>query len=108
MNQFDINHGALIGRSDAVRIGELDAADAIVIAFSGGKDSLAMVLHLIELGYRDKLTLMHSCIDADEVLFDWPVTEAYVHAVAKHLRLPLVMNGRGQWRLLVAALRFTR
>jgi len=72
-----------------------DKYDHIVLAFSGGKDSLACLLQLIEDGQAHKLTLLHHDIDGDSAnLFDWPVTPAYVRAVAKHFNLPLVMSGR--------------
>jgi len=38
-------------------------ADKVVIAFSGGKDSLALVLDCLESGVaRDKIELWHHCV----------------------------------------------
>lgn len=55
--------------------------DRYVVAFSGGKDSLACLLHLLECGVdRSKIELHHHLVDGREgsTLFDWPVTESYV------------------------------
>lgn len=70
--------------------------DRIVVAFSGGKDSLAMVLHLIELGLHARIELHHHDVDGreSEQLFDWPCTGAYVRAVADALGLPLYFSWR--------------
>ncbi len=73
----------------------LDQYDAIIVAFSGGKDSLACALHLMDLGV--KFELWHHAIDGrpgQDRLFDWPVTETYCEAVARALGAPLLF----QWR----------
>lgn len=62
--------------------------DHIVISESGGKDSIACLFYLMELGIpTSKLELWHQCVDgggADFVDFmDWPVTEAYIDAVGE-------------------------
>lgn len=62
--------------------------DRYVVFFSGGKDSLACVLHLLELGVAPpKIELHHHLVDGMEgsTLMDWPVTGAYCEAVADHL-----------------------
>lgn len=58
--------------------------DRFVVAFSGGKDSVALVLHLIELGIpRDKIELHHHDIDGHGPTFmDWDITPAYCRAFA--------------------------
>lgn len=63
--------------------------DHVIVAFSGGKDSLASVLHLLEDGCPpEKIELWHHEIDGrGERLMDWPVTPAYCRAVAQHLGL---------------------
>lgn len=71
--------------------------DRFVIAFSGGKDSLACLLHLLELGVdRSKIELHHHLVDGREgsALFDWPVTESYCEAIAKAFGLPLTFSHR--------------
>lgn len=49
--------------------------DVVIVAFSGGKDSLACLLHLLELGVpRSKIELWHHDVDGREgsTLMDWP------------------------------------
>jgi len=76
---------------------DLPSYDHIIVAFSGGKDSLACVLHLLELGVpADKIELHHHLVDGGggTALMDWPVTEAYCAAVAQALEMPLLRSWR--------------
>lgn len=68
--------------------------DHYLVSFSGGKDSMACLLHLLELGVpRTKVELWHMLVDGrDRAFMDWPVTEAYCRAVAAHFRLPLYLS----------------
>lgn len=71
-------------------IPDLDSYDRVVAYFSGGKDSLALVLYLLELGVpASKIELHHHNVDGDPSdghgLMDWPVTLAYCKAVSDHL-----------------------
>lgn len=70
--------------------------DKVIVAFSGGKDSLACVLHLLESGVsRDRIELWHHDIDGNaEPFMDWPVTAAYCRAVADALGLPIYFSWR--------------
>lgn len=76
----------------------LEEYDLIIVSYSGGKDSLACVLHLLELGVpREKIELWHQCVDGEpgtQGLMDWPCTESYVEATAAALRIRL----RWQWK----------
>ena len=59
---------------------ELNSYDFIIVAFSGGKDSTAMVLDLLERGAeKEKIILWHHDIDGREgsKLMDWPITRDY-------------------------------
>ncbi len=70
--------------------GDFSAYDRVVVAFSGGKDSLACVLKLLELGCpKSKMELWHHDIDGagGRHFMDWPVTRAYCRAVAEELGL---------------------
>jgi 3'-phosphoadenosine 5'-phosphosulfate sulfotransferase (PAPS reductase)/FAD synthetase len=82
----------------ALNLEALLAYDRIVVAFSGGKDSLACLLHLLELGVpRERLELWHHDVDGgpDAPRFmDWPVTTGYCRAVADALGVPLLL----QWK----------
>jgi 3'-phosphoadenosine 5'-phosphosulfate sulfotransferase (PAPS reductase)/FAD synthetase len=78
----------------------LEQYDRILVSFSGGKDSLALVLDLLERGVsRDRIQLWHQDVDGeagvDQPLADWPCTESYVRAVGKALGLRTLF----QWRL---------
>jgi 3'-phosphoadenosine 5'-phosphosulfate sulfotransferase (PAPS reductase)/FAD synthetase len=72
----------------------LDSYDKILVAFSGGKDSLAMVLHLLDMGVpREQIELHHHDVDGHGRNFmDWPITAAYCRAVAAHLGLPIYFS----------------
>jgi Phosphoadenosine phosphosulfate reductase family len=73
--------------------------DHIIVAFSAGKDSLALVLLLLLLGVpRERIELWHHEVDGGEgegpngersTLMDWPCTPAYCEAVARALGLKL-------------------
>ena len=80
----------------------LEEYDKIIVLFSGGKDSLAAVLHLLELGVpKEKMQLWHHDIDGGNPTrkMDWPVTQAYVRAVAEYLGITLLPSWRvnGFW-----------
>jgi len=74
---------------------DLDTYDRIVVAYSGGKDSLACLLHLIDVGVdMSRVELWHHDIDGQggPGFMDWPVTPDYVRAVAKAFDLPLFFS----------------
>lgn len=76
-------------------LAELLTYDIIYVAFSGGKDSLACVLHLLELGVpRERIELHHHLVDGreSEQMMDYPVTEAYCRAIADYLGIPIYMS----------------
>lgn len=66
------------------------------VAFSGGKDSIAMVLHLLELGVqKSQIELWHHDIDGHtEKLFDWEVTPEYCKAFADAMGLTILFSYR--------------
>ncbi|OES24465.1 phosphoadenosine phosphosulfate reductase domain-containing protein [Alteromonas macleodii] len=68
--------------------------DYIVVAFSGGKDSAACVLLLLDLGVpKEKIILIHHDVDGEESTFmDWPCTKAYCQAFAKAFGLTLLSS----------------
>jgi 3'-phosphoadenosine 5'-phosphosulfate sulfotransferase (PAPS reductase)/FAD synthetase len=74
---------------------EYNDYDRILVAFSGGKDSVACVLHLLQQGVdRAKIELHHHLVDGREgsTLMDWPVTESYCQAFASAFGLPLLFS----------------
>jgi 3'-phosphoadenosine 5'-phosphosulfate sulfotransferase (PAPS reductase)/FAD synthetase len=71
--------------------------DRVVVAFSGGKDSIACVLALLEAGVpRERIELWHHLVDGREgsTLMDWPCTEAYVRAFGRALGIPVCFSWR--------------
>ena len=74
---------------------DLQSYDTIVVAFSGGKDSLVCVLHLLEQGVPlERIELWHHDVDGREgsALMDWPCTRDYCRAVAAALGLKLFFS----------------
>jgi len=73
-----------------------DDYDTIIVAFSGGKDSSAVVYNLIEEGVdMRKVELWHHDVDGmQEHFMDWPETREFCREVAKDLNLPLYMSWR--------------
>lgn len=69
--------------------------DYYIIAFSGGKDSIACFLHLLEIGIpKSKIELWHHIIDGREgsTLMDWPVTEDYCRKFAAYFNVPIYFS----------------
>lgn len=81
---------------DSHQILPLDQYDVIAVGYSGGKDSLAALLDLLERGVPpSKIELHHHDIDGQgEKLMDWPCTHAYVKATAEALGIPVVFSWR--------------
>jgi 3'-phosphoadenosine 5'-phosphosulfate sulfotransferase (PAPS reductase)/FAD synthetase len=88
---------------DTATLLPLSEYDHILIGFSGGKDSVACVLYLLEqleaLGIdpASKLELWHHGVDGrpgTPSLLDWPCTEPYCLAFAEALDLPLYRSWR--------------
>ena len=75
---------------------DLDNYDFIVVAFSGGKDSQAALLYLLEEGVDpSRIELWHHCVDGkdnDSSLMDWPVTEDYCRKFARAFGLPIYFS----------------
>ena len=76
----------------------LNSYDHIIVYFSGGKDSLACLLYLLDSGVpKSKIELWHHDVDGREggqMQMDWPVTRDYCRAVATALRIPVYFSWR--------------
>jgi 3'-phosphoadenosine 5'-phosphosulfate sulfotransferase (PAPS reductase)/FAD synthetase len=74
---------------------DINSYDRYLVAFSGGKDSIAIFLNLIEAGVdRSKIELHHHLVDGREGsnLFDWPITEDYCRQFAKAFGVPIYFS----------------
>lgn len=70
----------------------------MVVLLSGGKDSVACLLKLLELGVpREKIECWHHNIDGGHPTrrMDWPVTGSYVRVLCSALGVKL----RVSWRI---------
>lgn len=76
-----------------VTVPDLASYDTIITAMSGGKDSIACTLQVIEQGFRPEL--WHHDIDGRaDTFMDWPITPGYCNALAAHLDLPIYHSWR--------------
>ena len=68
--------------------------DRIIVAFSGGKDSVACLLTLLEAGVPpERIDVYHHDVDGNGPSFmDWPSTTAYCRAVTRSLGVPLYLS----------------
>lgn len=75
---------------------DLSSYDHVLVFTSGGKDSLACLLHLLEVGVEPaRIELHHHEVDGRGAPFmDWPVTGAYVAATADAFDVPLYRSWR--------------
>lgn len=75
----------------------LEEYDLIVVLFSGGKDSMACYLKLLELGVpKEKIELWHHDIDGGHPTrrMDWKCTQNYVNSFAKKEGVPIRISYR--------------
>ena len=74
---------------------ELMSYDYVIVAFSGGKDSIGCVLSLLDAGVpKNRIELWHHDIDDGESFMDWPVTPSYSRAFAKAFNLPIYFSAK--------------
>lgn len=69
--------------------------ERILVMHSGGKDSMACLLHLLDLGVpKAKIEIHHHDIDGREgsTLMDWPCTRAYVEAMGVAFGIPVFFS----------------
>lgn len=74
---------------------DLDSYDTIIVAFSGGKDSVAAFLHLLDMGIStDRIELWHHDVDGHEgsELMDWPCTRDYCEKFAAAFDVPIYFS----------------
>ena len=76
---------------------DLYSYDRYIVSFSGGKDSTALLLFLLENGVsKDKIELWHQEIDGrGRSLFDWEVTPDYCRKLGEAFNIPVYF----QWKV---------
>lgn len=82
---------------EASEVPDLGSYDRVLVAFSGGKDSVACVLTLIEAGVPpSRIMLIHHEVDGREGsdLMDWPSTPAYCEAFAEAFGFEMINSWR--------------
>lgn len=69
----------------------LEEYDKIIILLSGGKDSVACLLYILDLGVpKERIELWHHDIDGEsEKPMDWLPTKNYCKALAAILDIPI-------------------
>ena len=81
---------------------DLASYDRILVMICG-KDSLACLLHLLDLGVdKRKIELHHNSVDggfladgtAESTLYDWPCTHDYIRALGEAFGLPVFYSHR--------------
>lgn len=80
-----INHGAP----------DLLSYDVYAVMMSGGKDSMACLLDLLDAGVpKERMELWHHDVDGREGsdLMDWPVTRDYCRKLAEAFNIPLYFS----------------
>lgn len=75
---------------------DLDSYEIVCLAFSGGKDSLAALLYLLELGVpRERIELHHHLVDGEgPIVMDWPCSEDYCRAIARAFGVTITFSWR--------------
>lgn len=74
---------------------KLKECDRILLAISGGKDSVCCLELMVRMGFKNKIELHHHDVDGgEETFFDWAITQSYVQAIAKHYEVPLFISYR--------------
>ena len=85
----------MLDTSLALEVPDLQSYDKILVAMSGGKDSMACLLTLLELGVPPTMIeLHHHDIDGGWEFMDWPVTRSYCKALAAEFSIELVFSWR--------------
>jgi 3'-phosphoadenosine 5'-phosphosulfate sulfotransferase (PAPS reductase)/FAD synthetase len=98
------------GKIGQIKSGDPDVRqfDKIIVHFSGGKDSVAALLYMIEIVRacgRDPSRVIecwHASVDGSPFakgrrhVFDWPITEEYCISLCNHLKIPLLFLWREQ------------
>jgi 3'-phosphoadenosine 5'-phosphosulfate sulfotransferase (PAPS reductase)/FAD synthetase len=84
----------------AAMLGDIHNYDKYIVCFSGGKDSIALHLYLLEQGVDPaNIELWHHDIDGEleageKNFMDWSITKGYCEAYAKAFNTPIYFSWR--------------
>lgn len=89
-------HPHALSRPESSIAPDLRSYDYILIAASGGKDSVAALFHLIDEGVDPtRIELHHHDVDGrGPPTFDWPITAGYCRVIAAAFGVPLYFSWR--------------
>ncbi|WP_245267481.1 phosphoadenosine phosphosulfate reductase family protein [Methylosinus sp. LW3] len=95
-NPEDGEHPHALSRLQSSIAPDLRSYDYILIALSGGKDSVAALLHLLDQGADPaRIELHHHDVDGrGPPTFDWPITAGYCRAISAAFGVPLYFSWR--------------
>jgi len=96
-NSLKLNEEFRAANPNGLDLQTLLSYDFIIVAFSGGKDSLATYLWLLETGVpAEKIELWHHDIDGREGsdLMDWECTRSYCQRFADAFGSPIYFSWR--------------
>jgi len=76
---------------------DLHSYDKYIVSFSGGKDSVSLLLYLLDNGIpKSKIELWHQCIDQEgETFFDWEITPDYCRKFAEAFGVKIYFQWKG-------------
>jgi 3'-phosphoadenosine 5'-phosphosulfate sulfotransferase (PAPS reductase)/FAD synthetase len=99
LSLFEVEIEEKVLKGNPVELLPLNEYDHVLISLSGGKDSVACLLHLMEEGVPlSKIELWHQSVDGDPYddfeFLDWPAAESYNNAVGELYGIPVTF----QWR----------
>ena len=99
LSLFEVTVETKLSKGTPVDLLPLDEYDHVLISLSGGKDSMACMLHLLEEGVPlSKMELWHQSVDGNPDkkfdFLDWPAAESYNNAVGELFGIPVSY----QWR----------
>ena len=89
------NLASAVNRGSHLTKDEINDYDHIIVAYSGGKDSQACFLHLLDIGVNlGKVELWHHDVDGREGsdLMDWDCTRSYCQEFAKAFGVPIYFS----------------
>lgn len=90
MQQLSLFPVEAIDKAEVEISGEIDC---YIVALSGGKDSVCLLLWALENIPVEKIEVWHHRIDGNfDNFMDWEVTLPYVQALCKYLNLPLYLS----------------